>query len=105
MKVSRGDLLSDHHVIHSWFNIDKRKPPVETITYWKFKKLHHASLGRSIEKLLLLWQLRNLDHLVREYNQVLTNALDVNAPLRTKTLQVTYKQPWFMDAIRQEIRP
>ena len=55
-------------------------------------------------KLLQLWQLRNLDHIVREYIQIPCNTLDRHAPLRTKTLKETHKQPWFTDAIRQEIR-
>ena len=29
MKVSTGHLLSDHHVIHSWLNMDKEKPPLK----------------------------------------------------------------------------
>ena len=82
MKVNRGHLLSDHHVILSWLNIDKGKPPVKTITYRKIKNLDHGSFGRDIEKLLQLWQLRNLDHLVREYNQILPYVLDTCAPLR-----------------------
>ena len=104
MKVSRDHLLSDHHVIHSWLNIDKGKQLVRTIAYRKIKNLDHSSFGRDIKKLLQLWQLRNLDHTVREYNQILTNALDAHTPLRTKTFKVMHKQPWFMDTIRQEIK-
>ena len=84
MKVSRGHLLSDHHVIHGLLNINKGKLPVKTITYRKIKNLDHGSSGRRIEKLLQLWQLRNLDTLVREYNQILTDALDTHAPIRKK---------------------
>ena len=60
-KVIRGHLLSDHHVILSWPNIGKGKPPVKTITYWKIKNLDHSSFHRDIEKLLQLYQLRKLD--------------------------------------------
>ena len=104
MKVSSGHLLSYHHVIHMIVNINNWKLPVKTITYRKAKNLDHSFFGRDIEKLLQLWQLWNLDPIVREYNQILTDALDTYASLRTKTLKVTHKQPWLMDMIRQEIR-
>ena len=101
MNVSRGHLLSD--VIHSWLNIDKWKLLVKTTAYRKIKNLDHGSFGRDIEKLLQLQQLRNLDHIGREYNQILTDALDTHAPLRTKTLKVTHKQPWQGNGIDTQI--
>ena len=91
MKVSRGYLPPDHHVIHSWLNISKGMPPVKTITYRGIKNLDHGSFSRNIEKLLKLWQLRNLDHIGREYNQILTDALDTHACLRTRVYTVIHK--------------
>ena len=41
--------------------------------------------------------------MVREYNQIIPDALDTCAPLRTKILKVTHKKSWFMYMIRQEI--
>ena len=45
----------------------------------------------------------DLHHLVEVYNQNLAEILDIDAPLKSKTLKITHMQPWFNDKIKMKI--
>ena len=41
---------------------------------------------------------------VERYNTELKGVLDRHAPVKTKTVKITYQNPWFNDKIKEEIR-
>ena len=99
MKVTRGHLISGHHLIHAYLNICKNKPKVREVTYRKYKQIDKTvfkDLQRTLEVEHTTFDLRSL---VERYNSDLKEVLDRHAPEKRRLVKVTHKQPWFTDKI------
>ena len=43
-----------------------------------------------------------MDAMVKQYNNVITTALDKQAPIKTKLVKDTHHQPWFDEKLKQK---
>ena len=58
-------------------------------------------MGNILEGLDL--EAMDLDQAVETFNNSLKSVLNKHAPLKSHTVKVTHKQPWFDDKIKSEI--
>ena len=106
MNVKEGLFLSDHCFVHSTLNIIIPKPKECVLTFRKLKSIDHSALKSDIEESLSKIELRNsinVQQLVGSYNTILSELLEKHAPLQTKKVKQSHRQPWFDDRIRREI--
>ena len=104
VNITRGHLISDHLLIHTYLSIYKGKPKEMEVTYRKYKQIDKTmfkeDLQRSLEVKHTTLDLRSL---VERCNSNLKEVLDRHAPEKRKLVKVTHKQPWFTDKIHNKI--
>ena len=104
--VKEGLFLSDHCFVHSTLDIITPKPKECVLTFRKLKSIDHLALKSDNEESLSKIGLRNsidVQQLVGSYNTILLELLEKHAPLWTKKVKQSHRQPWFDDRIRGEI--
>ena len=104
--VKEGLFLSDHCFVHSMLDIFTPKPKECVLTFRKLKSIDHATLKSDIKQSLNKIGLQNssdVQQLVASYNTILSDLLEKHAPLRTRKVKQSHRQPWFDDRIRREI--
>jgi hypothetical protein len=97
--------MSDHFPI--CFSIKIRKPPIveRTITYRKINAINIDAFREDVGKSSLLQHPHdNLDDLVSQYNQDLSEILDKHAPLIKRTVRLRPHCPWFNEELLQAKR-
>ena len=102
--VKEGLFLSDHCFVHSTLDIITPKECV--LTFRKLKSIDHSTLKSDIEESLNKIGLQNSSNVqqpVASYNTILSELLEKHAPLRTRKVKQSHRQPWFDDRIRREI--
>ena len=102
--VSKGDLFSDHHFIHTSTVLEKDELTNKLVLYWKIKKINYDAFGQDIDNKLHPEHLNALDEKVDHYNSTLGSILDDHAPEKSKHIKRRVQLPWFNDKIRQEIQ-
>ena len=104
MNVKEGLFLSDHCFVHSTLDIITSKPKECVLTFRKLKSIDHLALKSDIEESLSkiqLWNSIDVQQLVGSYNTILSELLEKHAPLWTKKVKQSHRQPWFDDRIRR----
>ena len=92
----QGRLFSDHHIVV--FNVITTKgstkglSSIKETTYQKIKDINTAQFQTDIAKCLELYDFNSLspDDCVQMYNQILWDALDTHAPVRSRYITVTH---------------
>ncbi|XP_072023255.1 uncharacterized protein [Amphiura filiformis] len=96
------DLISDHALIACTLQIAKPKIPMKTITSRKYRSIDPAVLKEDIvSSVLTSSPATNVNDAVNQYNDILSNLLDLHAPARTKSVVPRIQQPWFSDSLHQ----
>ena len=104
--VKEGLFLSDHCFVHSTLDIITPKPKESVLTFRKLKLIDDSTLKSDIEESVNKIGLRNsidVQQLVGSYNTILSELLEKHAPLQTKKVKQSHRQPWFDDRIRSKI--
>ena len=102
--VKQGHKLSDHNVIDCSLHIEKPKPQTKTVTHRKLKNIDTKTLGKGMdEALAAINNCSDLAALVHMYNEKLSEVQDNHTPQKTKTVKISYHQPWFNDFIKEKI--
>ena len=105
LSVVRGHMLSDHHFIDVKLKSASEISECERITYRKLKNILPQDFSNDVGKILGGLDLEAMDlyQAVETFNNSLTSVLNKHAPLKSCTVKVTHKQPWFNDKIKSEI--
>ena len=101
--ITPGLFLSDHCFTHAILDIFRPWPQRQTVSYWKLRSINHEAFRTDLHTALSLVNESDLTKLVSIYNTIITEVLDMHAPIRSKTVKQSHKQAWFMDKIRKEI--
>ena len=101
--ITPGLFLSHHCFTHAILGIVRPWPQRQTVSYQKFRLTNHEAFRTDLHTALSLVNKSDLTKLVSIYNTTITDVLDKHAPIRSKTIKQSHKQPWFMDKIRKEI--
>ena len=101
--ITPGLFLSDHCFTHAILDIVRPQPQRQIVSYQKLRSINHEAFRTDLHTALGLVNEPDLTKLVRIYNATITDVLDKHAPIRSKTVKQSHKQPWFMDKIRKEI--
>ena len=97
-------MLSDHNFIHCTLTVKQHLPETRSIQYRKIKKIDHVKLRNLVQDTLDTLKINNLEQKVDHYNKTLTQCLQECAPLKTKQVKTSMKQPWFDDSIKCKIQ-
>ena len=94
-------LISDHHCISLELKTVKPKYPRREISYRPMRDLDTENFKSDLTSAL-----ENIDtnsgtvsDLVEKYNCLLEKTLDTHAPLKTRTITVRPKQPWYDESV------
>ena len=103
--VKRGHTFADHSLVQATIGIEKHIPLDKSVTYRKFKNINKLEFSRDLnDHLTECGTHEELEAKIDCYNRVILATLDKHAPQKTKLVKVSYKQPWFTDRIKDEIR-
>lgn len=97
--------ISDHAAIISKLNFPKLKKQHTEFSYRNMKSIDIVSVKNDIiNSSLLLEPKDNLDDLVDQYNECLSEILDQHAPVITCREKNKESMPWYIDEIKTEKR-
>ena len=96
--------ISDHCAVH--FNLYMSKPPAEVkeIVYRKIKSIDRSQFNKDIKSSLTPWPTSSLTGMVKQYNKVLTEVLEMHAPLKKRQVIIRPEAPWYNQEILQAKR-
>ena len=97
--------ISDHFAVHC--NLALAKPPLErkTISFRKTRSIDFDKLRNELcNSSLILDRSPDLDALVEQFNTTLSKLVDVYAPVKTKTVTVRPRSPWYTGEIASQKR-
>ena len=84
--LSVGSLLSDHFAVHFNLNVAKPPPLREFVQYRKLKSVNHQQLNEDLHNLGLAHDSGYyVNQLVTQYNDQLSELLDIHAPMKMLT--------------------
>lgn len=100
-----GSLFSDHATVFAHLNATRPQRSTKQIVYRKLKSIDIDRFTNDIGTSLLCQSPPdNLDSLVKCYNSTLSSVLDQHAPLRSRTITLRQRAPWFNDDIKKAKR-
>ena len=97
--------VSDHYSVHAKLVYQKPKPVKKSVSYRKIKQIDLSGFVEDIKN--SGFQLNGTEsiHLADEkYNEITADALNKHAPLKTLSIVLRPKKPWFSEEIRCEKR-
>ena len=102
LSTAIGELISDHHVIHSNLQCSKPPPKKKTVNFRKLKSIDPNVLVRNVaETSLCVTPSDSIEPLVQQYQDQLTAILDSIAPVKTKSFVERPLIPWINDEIME----
>ena len=101
--VLPGHHLSDHLFVHTTLKIERPIPPWRLVRYRKYKNLDKNQFRQDLIDGFMDKSPNTMDEMVHQYNNVITTALDKQAPIKTKLVRDTHHQPWIDEKIKTEI--
>ena len=94
--VTVKSLISDHHAVHFDLIMDKPPPPREKVSFRKFSSVDPTKFRSDLAKCdLVTHTSQELDSLVHQYNTQLSSLIDMHAPLKTRSLLIKARAPWY----------
>ena len=105
LTVARGHMFLDHHFIDVKLKSVSETVEHKTVTYRKLKNISPQDfsndMGNTLGKLDL--EAMDLYQAVETFNNSLKSVLNKHTPVKSHTVKVMHKQPWFDDKIKSEI--
>ena len=102
--LSVGSLLSDHFAIHFNLNVGKPPPLREFVQYRKLKSVNHQQLNEDLHNAGLVHESGNdVNQLVTQYNDQLSELLDIHAPMKNAKLVIKPRAPWYTPSIASSV--
>ena len=97
--------MSDHCPITCKLHIKKVEVEKKTISFRKTRDINIQHLTDDLQKCdLTNKDDNNIDEIVTDYNNALSNIMDKHAPIITKEVCVRSRKPWYNDQIAQAKR-
>ena len=97
--------MSDHCPITCKLHIKKVEVEKKTISFRKTRDINIQHLTDDLQKCdLTSKDDNNIDEIVTDYNNALSNIMDKHAPIITKEVCVRTRKPWYNDQIAQAKR-
>ena len=105
LTVARRHMLSDHHFIDVRLISASERVECEMITYHKLKNISPQDFSIDVGNTLGELDLEAMDihQAVETFNNSLKLVLNKHAPVKSHTVKVMHRQPWFDDKIKSEI--
>ena len=98
--ISVGSLLSDHFAIHFNLNVGKPPPLREYVQYRKLKSVNHQQLDEDLQNSGPAHDSGDdVNQLVTQYNDQLSELLDIHAPMKKAKLVIKPRAPWCTPSI------
>ena len=103
--ISVGSLLSDHFAIHFKLNVGKPPPLREFVQYRKLKSVNHQQLDEDLQNAGLSHESGDdINQLVTQYNDQLSQLLDKHAPMKKAKLVIKPRALWYTPSIAKAKR-
>ena len=103
VSTSVDELISDHHAVHCSLLCSKPHPIKKSVQYRKIKAIDHDELQKSVSDSALcktpLNKYADLNDLISQYQQDLTQVLNLVAPEKTKLFVEPPLIPWMNQEI------
>ena len=98
-------MLSDHHFIDVKLKSVSETVEYKTVTYCKLKNISPYNFSNDVGNTVGELDLEAMDlyQAVETFNTSLKMVLNKHATLKSHTVKVMHKQPWFDDKIKSEI--
>ena len=105
LTVARGHMLLDHHFIDVKLKSVSETVEYKMVTYCKLKNISPQDFSNDMGNTLGELDLEAMDlyQAVETFNNSLKLVLNKHAPVKSCTVKVMHKQPWFDDKIKSEI--
>ena len=105
LTVARGHVLLDHHFIDVKLKSVSETVEYKMVTYCKLKNISPQDFSNDMGNTLGELDLEAMDlyQAVETFNNSLKSVLNKHAPVKSCTVKVMHKQPWFDDKIKSEI--
>ncbi|XP_072033093.1 uncharacterized protein [Amphiura filiformis] len=98
--VRVGTLFSDHFAVHCKLNLNKPGYAKNQTTYRKLKMINHVDFDCDIRNSELITNPKtDLSGLINQYNEILCSILEKHAPLKSRTVTLRPRNPWYNDEI------
>jgi exonuclease III len=95
-------VISDHYAVHCNLSVHKSKLPTKIISFRKLKKIDKDQFHDDITiSSLLQSPASDLTELCNQYESVLSTILNNHAPIRSKSITVRPKAPWYTNDINE----
>jgi len=95
-----GDFVSDHCIIRSVLQIPKENIVKKTVTFRKYAGIDRSVLIKDLQ--FDFADIGDVDVLVNRFQESARNAIDNQAPEKTKTVIVRHHNMWFTDEVKQQ---
>ena len=103
--LSVGSLLSDHFAVHFNLNVGKPPPLREFVQFRKLKSVNHQQLNEDLQNSGLAHDSGyDVNQLVTQYNDQLSELLDIHAPMKNAKLVIKPRAPWYTPSIAKAKR-
>jgi len=101
-----GSFISDHNAVNFSLRSGKHHTDQKKITYRKIKAIDIQKFSQDLQNSCLLSQPppENVDDLVKRYNSVLRDLLDLHAPEKSCSVASRTTQPWVTDTLLEAKR-
>ena len=100
-----GSLLSDHFAVNFNLNVAKPPPLRECVQYSKLKSVNHQQLDEHLKNSGLAHDSGDdVNQLVTQYNDQLSELLDIHAPMKQAKLVIKPRAPWYTPSIAKAKR-
>ncbi len=99
VKVSVGDLVSDHHIVIGQLNFPRPARIKREIACRKYRSISIDNFKSDISSVITSFPVGDVDTSADAYNTILGNLLDKHAPEKCRTVVVRANQEWYTSSL------
>ncbi len=93
--------ISDHMSVIGYLNVAKPPPPTKKLNFRKTKDIDILDFKTDLNNRLFPHPELDVSALVTHYNFVISEIMDLHAPINTKTINVRACPPWYTKQIKE----